>query len=192
MSRHAPTVSHETLEDSRFLSTHPRLLLPDQISRSPGRNVPIIPSLEHIAESTNQELLHSVAPREHTPCGWHDPSKLKSLLTPFLVDLARSSGQNSLASCLCPPRKPSTSVSRVASSCSDTVSAPTSVRKVCPLMLLSFFQCRHHYPACHPSHHHPSPPQRPDKHSTTCYSHVFHAKSYRDRWLHVSLGVAEP
>ena len=59
-----------------FLSTHPRLLLPNQISRSPGRNVPIVPSLEHIAESPYQELLLSVAPREQTPCGWHDPSKL--------------------------------------------------------------------------------------------------------------------
>ena len=71
----APRVFHETLEDSQFLSTRPRLLFPGQISRLPGHSVPIVPSLEHIAESPNQKLLLSVATSHY-----------------------------SLASCLCPPR----------------------------------------------------------------------------------------
>ena len=100
----APTVFHETLEDSRFLSTHPRLLLPDQISRLPGHSVPIVPSLVRIAEPPSQELPPSVAPRAQKPCGWHEPSKPKSLLVPFRVGLAWSSSHNSLASCPCPLR----------------------------------------------------------------------------------------
>ena len=71
-----------------ILSTHPRLLVPDQISRSPGHNVPIVPSLEHIAESLNQELL---PPKDHVSrhhAGGTILRNKKSLLIPFLVGLA--------------------------------------------------------------------------------------------------------
>ena len=94
-----------------------------------------------------------------------------------------------------------------ARSCSDTVSAPTSIRKVWQLMLLSFFQCRHHYPALASFHW-----SALFRRFLLIIHHILihlllenrtniqrivtlvclHARSYRDRWLHVSIGIAEP
>ena len=60
----------------------------DQISRLPDRRVPIVPNLEHVVESPNQELLLSTAPHVLTPFGQRDLSLSESLLIPFPADLA--------------------------------------------------------------------------------------------------------
>ena len=85
--------------------------------------------------------------------------------------------------------KPSSSVSKVASSCSDSVctnfdkgsvSAHALVvlsmsASILCFVLLSQVCSLLTVPPCHPSHH-PSHPQQPDKHSTNCCSHVSSSK----------------
>ena len=96
----------------------------------------------------------SVAPRVQKPCGWHEQSKPKSFLIPFLVSheavvITHLFRVLVLFDC---SWKFSSSVSRVAGLCSNTVSALPSIWKMCPLMLLPFLQCWHHYPALSSSH----------------------------------------